>query len=229
MDEIANNKRAKYRRVLGDERFLLILINPNLFSRHFPFSIRFLNFFLLIKSLESHLSVGIHQTRDTMRGGGRAFSSRGGHSGDRDYGSKFRGPGNSYRDGGSGGRFNQNRGNDRRFDDGFKGGSSNRSRSRYDRRSNDRFAHGHNDRSSRVKKLTKSHTIRKKETHIKNTLVNTKLIYFQIDPRDDSLARKRPRHEVSRTKRINEEFGAAFCGFSTKHKCCSKIGRFQLT
>lgn len=91
-----------------------------------------------------------------MRGGGRAFSSRGGHSGDRDYGSKFRGPGNSYRDGGSGGRFNQNRGNDRRFDDNFKGGSSNRSRSRYDRRSNDRFAHGHNDRSSRVKKFTES-------------------------------------------------------------------------
>lgn len=78
--------------------------------------------------------------------GGRSFSSRGGQSGgDRDYGGKFRGTGNSYRDGG-GGRFNnQNRGNDRRFDDSFnKGGPSNRNRSRYDRRSSDRFA---NDRS----------------------------------------------------------------------------------
>lgn len=86
-----------------------------------------------------------------MRGGGRSFSSRGGHPGDRDYGSKFRG--NSYRDGNSsGGRFNnQNRGNDRRFDDNFgKAGSSSRSRSRYDRRSPERFAHGHNDRSNRV-------------------------------------------------------------------------------
>lgn len=85
-----------------------------------------------------------------MRGGGRSFSSRGGHSGDRDFGNKFRG--NSYRDGGSsGGRFNnQNRGNDRRFDDSFgKGGSSSR-RSRYDRRSPERFTHGHNDRSNRV-------------------------------------------------------------------------------
>lgn len=83
--------------------------------------------------------------------GGRSFSSRGGHGGDRDYGGKFRGTGgNSYRDGGGGGgRFNnQNRGNDRRFDDNFnKGGSSNRNRSRYDRRSSDRFTH---DRSSRV-------------------------------------------------------------------------------
>lgn len=80
-----------------------------------------------------------------MRGGGRSFS-RGGHSGDRDYNSKFRG--NSYRDG----RFNnQSRGNDRRFDDSFgKSGSSSRSRSRYDRRSSERFAHGHNDRSNRV-------------------------------------------------------------------------------
>lgn len=82
-----------------------------------------------------------------MRGGGRSFGSRGGHHGDREYGGKFRGPGNSYRDGG---RFNQNRGNDRRFDDNFnKSGPSNRSRSRYDRRSSDRFAH--NDRSNRVK------------------------------------------------------------------------------
>lgn len=82
-----------------------------------------------------------------MRGGGRSFS-RGGHSGDRDYGGKFRGSSYSYRDG----RFNnQSRGNDRRFDDSFgKGGSSSRSRSRYDRRSTDRFAHGHNDRSNRV-------------------------------------------------------------------------------
>lgn len=78
-------------------------------------------------------------------GGGRSFSSRGGRPGDRDYGGggggggKFRG--NSYRDGpSSGGRFN-NQG--RRFDD------NNRNRSRYDRRSPDRF-HGHNDRSSRV-------------------------------------------------------------------------------
>lgn len=81
--------------------------------------------------------------------GGRSFASRGGHSDNRDYGGKFRGTGNSYRDGG---RFNnQNRGgNDRggRFDDSFgKGGSSSRSRSRYDRRSSDRFMH---DRSSRV-------------------------------------------------------------------------------
>lgn len=85
-----------------------------------------------------------------MRGGGRSFPSRGGHPGDRDYGSKFRG--NSYRDGGSsGGRFNnQSRGNDRRFDDSFgKSGSSSR-RSRYDRRSSERFQHGHNDRSNRV-------------------------------------------------------------------------------
>lgn len=76
-------------------------------------------------------------------GGGRSFSSRGGRPGDRDYGGggggKFRG-GNSYRDGPSGGRFN-NQG--RRFDD------NNRNRSRYDRRSPERF-HGHNDRSSRV-------------------------------------------------------------------------------
>lgn len=83
--------------------------------------------------------------------GGRSFASRGGHSDNRDYGGKFRGTGNSYRDGGGGGggRFNnQNRGNDRRFDDNFgKGGSSSRSRSRYDRRSPDRFMH---DRSSRV-------------------------------------------------------------------------------
>lgn len=89
-----------------------------------------------------------------MRGGGRSFSSRGGRPGDRDYGGKFRG-GNSYRDGGGpsgGGRFNnQNRGGDRRFDDSFgKSGSSSRSRSRYDRRSPDRFSHGHNDRSNRV-------------------------------------------------------------------------------
>lgn len=76
-----------------------------------------------------------------MRGGGRSFSSRGGRPGDRDYGGKFRGTGNSYRDGSSsGGRFN-NQG--RRFDD------NNRNRSRYDRRSPDRF-HGQNDRSSRV-------------------------------------------------------------------------------
>lgn len=83
-----------------------------------------------------------------MRGGGRSFS-RGGHSGDRDYGSKFRGTGNSYRDNG---RFNnQSRGNDRRFDDSYgKSGSSSRSRSRYDRRSSERFAHGHLDRSNRV-------------------------------------------------------------------------------
>lgn len=87
-----------------------------------------------------------------MRGGGGGrFSSRGGRPGDRDYGGggsgggKFRG-GNSYRDGPSsgGGRFNNNQG--RRFDD------SNRNRSRYDRRSPDRF-HGHNDRSSRVNKI----------------------------------------------------------------------------
>lgn len=71
-------------------------------------------------------------------GGGRSFSSRGGRPGDRDYGNgKFRGSSNSYRDGpSSGGRFN-NQG--RRFDD------NNRNRSRYDRRSPDRF-----DRSSRV-------------------------------------------------------------------------------
>lgn len=83
-----------------------------------------------------------------MRGGGRSFP-RGGHSGDRDYGGKFRGNGNSYRDNG---RFNnQSRGNDRRFDDNFgKSGSSNRSRPRYDRRSPERFAHGHVDRSNRV-------------------------------------------------------------------------------
>lgn len=85
-------------------------------------------------------------------GGGRSFSSRGGHPSDREYGSKFRG--NSYRDGGSsgggGGRFN-NRGNDRRFDDSFgKSSSSSRNRSRYDRRSSERFAHGHSDRSNRV-------------------------------------------------------------------------------
>lgn len=85
-----------------------------------------------------------------MRGGGRSFSSRGGHSGDREYGGKFRGSSKSYRDGGSSmGRFNQNRGNDRRFDDSFnKVGPSNRNRSRYDRRSPDRFSH--NDRSIRV-------------------------------------------------------------------------------
>lgn len=78
-----------------------------------------------------------------MRGGGRSFSSRGGRPSDRDYGGKFRGTGNSYRDGpSSGGRFN-NQG--RRFED------NNRNRSRYDRRSPDRF-HGHNDRSSRVNK-----------------------------------------------------------------------------
>lgn len=82
-----------------------------------------------------------------MRGGGRSFSSRGGRPGDRDYGGgggKFRGTGNSYRDGpSSGGRFN-NQG--RRFDD------NNRNRSRYDRRSPERF-HGHNDRPSRVIKI----------------------------------------------------------------------------
>lgn len=73
--------------------------------------------------------------------GGRSFSSRGGRPGDRDYGGKFRGTGNSYRDGpSSGGRFN-NQG--RRFDD------NNRNRMRYDRRSPERF-HGQNDRSSRV-------------------------------------------------------------------------------
>ena len=74
-----------------------------------------------------------------MRGGGRSFSARGGRPGDRDYGGKFRG--NSYRDGPQG-RFN-NQG--RRFED------NNRNRSRYDRRSPDRF-HGHNDRPSRVNK-----------------------------------------------------------------------------
>lgn len=83
-----------------------------------------------------------------MRGGGgnRSFSSRGGR--DRDYGGgKFRSGTNSYRDGpSSGGRFNNNQG--RRFDD------NNRNRSRYDRRSPDRF-HGHNDRSSRVNDLIK--------------------------------------------------------------------------
>lgn len=87
-----------------------------------------------------------------MRGGNRSFGSRGGQPGDREYGGKFRG--NSYRDrGSSGGRFNnQNRGNDRRFDDNFnKPGSSMRNRQRYDRRSSERFNHGHNnDRSSRV-------------------------------------------------------------------------------
>lgn len=35
--------------------------------------------------------------------------------------------------------------------------------------------------------------------------MNTKLIYFQIDSRDDSLARKRPRHEVSKIKKNEKE------------------------
>ncbi|XP_031632497.1 zinc finger protein on ecdysone puffs-like isoform X2 [Contarinia nasturtii] len=104
--------------------------------------------------------------------GGRSFASRGGRPGDRDYGGKFRG--NSYRDGPSGGgRFNnQNRGNDRRFDDSFgKSGSSSRSRSRYDRRSPDRFAHGNLDRSNRN------------------------------DPRDDPILKKRPRIESNSGRR----------------------------
>lgn len=107
---------------------------------------------ILSVRLYSFDSVGIEAWK--MRGGGgRSFSSRGGPPGDRDYGGKFRGN-NSYRDRGSsgGGRFNnQSRGNDRRFEDNFtKPGSSMRNRSHYDRRSSERFGHGHNDRSSRV-------------------------------------------------------------------------------
>lgn len=94
----------------------------------------------------------MHYSGKMRGGGGRSFSSRGGAPNDRNHGGKFRD--NSYRDRGSGGgRFNNNqsRGNDRRFDDNFnKPGSSMRNRSRYDRRSPDRFSHGNNDRSSRV-------------------------------------------------------------------------------
>lgn len=127
-------------------------------------------------------------------GGGRSFSSRGGR--DRDYGGgggggggKFRGSNNSYRDGpSSGGRFNNNQGN-RRFED------NNRNRSRYDRRSPDRF-HGHNDRSSRVITHYKS----KNEMPNGLVYVRTQLrneYDLQNDSRDNSMARKRPRHEVS--------------------------------
>lgn len=87
--------------------------------------------------------------------GGRAFTSRGQRS-DNDYGSKFRGQNNTYRDSNaSGGRFGGG-GNKRRFSgggsDSFGNNKSalNRSRSRYDHRSPDRYAHGHNERSSRV-------------------------------------------------------------------------------
>lgn len=86
--------------------------------------------------------------------GGRSFSSRGPRSGDNDYGSKFRGSNNSFRDNNSsGGRFNSG-GNKRRYNGGDVFGSSknssmNRNRNRYDNRSPDRYSHV-NDRSSRV-------------------------------------------------------------------------------